>query len=321
MKKDSIDELRQVSRKLIRELGLLQLNTAHLKKKPQHWHALIEIGKEPGITTSKVGNLLLLSISAASRVVSALIADGLVDFKEGPDKREKYLHLTAKGHSELKHIDKFSNIKIKGAFEFLTEEDQQQIISALQKYASALEQSRQVRDSIKIHTLSTYRAIRQQIVSMIEDIQRNEFLLPITDEINACVLRAEEEFYYNNAANFWYAVDAQGTVIGSIGLKQINTHTAEIKKFFVKENYRGKGVASKLMTMLSKAALKHHFEHLYLGTVSTLHSAHGFYKKYGFTQIAKDDLPADFSIGSLDTLFFKVKVKDLQKRLSEGEMG
>lgn len=321
MKKDSIDALRQVSRKLIRELGLLQLNTAHLKKKPQHWHALIEIGKESGITTSKVGNLLLLSTSAASRVVNALIDDHLVSFKEGSDKREKYLYLTDKGRSELKYIDEFSNIKIKGAFEFLTEEDQQQIINAIQKYADALEKSRAVREHIKIHTLSTSRTIRKQIVAMIENIQKHEFLLPITEDLNACVLRAEEEFYYNKSYNFWYAVDEQGMVIGSIGLKNIDAHTAEIKKFFVAQNYRGKGVASKLMAALIKGAAKHNFDQLYLGTVSILHSAHGFYKKYGFTQITKEELPPVFSIGPLDTVFFKVKVKELQQRLAQQDMG
>jgi DNA-binding MarR family transcriptional regulator/N-acetylglutamate synthase-like GNAT family acetyltransferase len=321
MKKESIDALRQVSRKLIRELGLLQLNTAYLKKKPQHWHALIEIGKEPGMTTSKVGILLLLSISAASRVVNALIAEDLVSFKEGADKREKYLYLTEKGRLQLKHMDDFSNIKIKGAFEFLTEDDQEQIINAIQKYANALEKSREVREHIKIHTLSTSRAIRKQIVVMIEDIQKNEFLLPITEDLNATVLRAEEDFYYNNSYNFWYAVDAQGIVMGSIGLKQINAHTAEIKKFFVAKNYRGKGVSSKLMTTLIKAAIKHQFDQLYLGTVSTLHVAHGFYKKYGFKQIPKEDLPPTFSIGPLDTVFFKVKVEELKHRLSQQDMG
>lgn len=321
MKKESIDALRQVSRKLIRELGLLQLNTAHLKKKPQHWHALIEIGKEPGTTTSKMGNLLLLSTSAASRVVNALIDQDLVSFKDGVDKREKYLHLTEKGKAELHHIDNFSNVKIKGAFEFLTEEDQQQIISAIQKYANALERSRQVRERIKIHTLSTSRALRQQIVAMIEDIQKHEFLLPITDGLNACVLRAEEDFYYHNSTHFWYAVDAQGAIIGSIGLKKINEQMAEIKKFFVRKNYRGKGVSSKLMATLMKVAAKDKFEVLYLGTVSTLHSAHGFYKKYGFTQIQKEELPSDFIIGPLDTVFFKVTVKGLQQRLAQDEMG
>lgn len=311
MKKNNIDALRHVSRKLIRELGMLQLNSAHLKKTPQHWHALIEIGKEPGITGSKLGNLLLLSISAASRIVNALITQELVFVKEGSDKREKYLYLTDKGRAELKNIDEFSNTKIKGAFEFLTEEDQENIIQAIQKYANALERSREVRGQIKIHTLSTSRAIRKQIVAMIENIQRNEFLLPITDDINLCILKADEEFYYNKSYNFWYAVDHQGTVMGSIGLKKLDDHTGEIKKFFVAQSYRGKGVASKLMATLIKAALKHKFSELYLGTVGSLHAAHGFYKKYGFTQIAKADLPPTFSIGPLDTVFFKVKLEDL----------
>jgi DNA-binding MarR family transcriptional regulator/predicted GNAT family acetyltransferase len=315
MKRDNIDTLRHVSRKLIRELGMLQLTTSHLKKTPQHWHALIEIGKEPGITTSQVGSLLLLSISAMSRIVNALIAQDLVSFTEGRDKREKCLYLTEKGQEEIKNIDDFSNSKIKGAFEFLTPDEQNNVITAIQKYAGALEKSRLLREQVKIHTLSTSRALRKQIVTMIEEIQKQEFLLPITDEINGCILRAEEEFYYNNATNFWYAVDQKGTIIGSIGLKKLDDNTAEIKKFFVAQNYRGKGVSRKLMTTLVKAALKHRFQILYLGTVDRLHAAHGFYKKYGFAEITKEGLPPTFTLGPIDTVFFKVKVDELQRRL------
>lgn len=317
MKKDTINTLRDVSRKLIRELGILQLNQAHLKKAPQHWHALIEIAKEPGITTSQLGNLLLLSVSSTSRIVNALIDQDLVSFKEGTDKREKYLHITKKGQIEVSNMDEFSNTKIRGAFEFLTEEDQDQIIHAIQKYGEALKKSRLIREQIKIHTLSTSRAIRKQIIAMIENIQKGEFLLPITDDINACILRAEEEFYYNNSYNFWYAIDNNGRVIGSMGLKKIDDHRGEIKKFFVAQNYRGKGVAQKLMNALIKTASKHHFECLYLGTVSTLHAAQGFYQKYGFTKITKQQLPTGFQIGPLDTVFFQVTLEDLQHKLSQ----
>jgi DNA-binding MarR family transcriptional regulator/N-acetylglutamate synthase-like GNAT family acetyltransferase len=316
MKKETIDVLRHVSRKLIRELGMLQLNSAHLKKTPQHWHALIEIGKEPGITISKLGNLLLLSVSATSRLVNALIDYDLVGFKEGADKREKYLHVTKKGQIELENIDEFSNSKIKGAFEFLTEDDQTHIITAIQKYGEALEKSRLLREQVKIHTLSTSRTIRKQIIAMIEDIQKGEFLLPITDDINVGILRTEEEFYYNNSYNFWYAVDQQGTIIGSIGLKKIDSHNAEIKKLFVAQTYRGKGVAQKLLSTLVKAATKHKFDGLYLGTVDKLKAAQGFYKKYGFTQITKQQLPPEFNLCPIDTVFFKVSVEDLQNRVS-----
>lgn len=317
MKKESINTLREVSRKLIRELGILQLNQAHLKKSPQHWHALIEIAKEPGITTSQLGNLLLLSVSSTSRIVNALIDQDLVSFKEGTDKREKYLYLTKTGQLEVANMDEFSNTKIKGAFEFLTEEDQGQIILAIQKYGEALEKSRLIREQVKIHTLSTSRAIRKQIVAMIEHIQKGEFLLPITDDINAGILKAEEEFYYNNSYNFWYAVDKNGAIIGSMGLKKIDAHTGEIKKFFVVQNYRGKGVAQKLMNTLVKAASKHHFQNLYLGTVDALHAAHGFYQKYGFLRVTQQQLPPEFQIGPLDTFFFKATVEDLQHKLSQ----
>lgn len=312
MKKDTIDRLRNVSRKLIRELGMLQLNKAHLKNTPQHWHALIEIEKEPGITISKLGNLLLLSISAISRIVNALINQELVFFKEGTDKREKYLHITTKGQIEITNIDEFSNTKIKGAFEYLTEEEQSQIINAILKYGEALEKSRLIREQVKIHTISTSRTIRKQIIAMIEHIQKKEFLLPIADDINACILKAEEDFYYNNSYNFWYAIDNDGIVIGSIGLKKIDDHHAEIKKFFIDQRYRGKGVAQKLMATLIKAASKHHFDDLYLGTVDTLNAAQSFYQKYGFSKITKQQLPLGFNLCPVDKVFFKITVEDLQ---------
>jgi DNA-binding MarR family transcriptional regulator/N-acetylglutamate synthase-like GNAT family acetyltransferase len=317
MKKDRINNLRHVSRKLVRELGMLQLNKAHLKKTPQHWHALIEIAKEPNVTISKLGHLLLLSTSAMSRIVSALIDNELVAYREGSDKREKYLQITQKGEKEIANIDEFSNSKIKGAFEFLTDEDQEKIIHAIEKYGNALEKSRQLRDQVKIHRLSTPRPIRKQIINMIETIQKGEFSLPITNDINACILRAEEEFYYNNSYNFWYATDPNGTIIGSIGLKKIDDQKGEVKKFFIQQSYRGKNVAPKLVNALIQSAVKHGFETLYLGTVDILHAAHRFYEKYGFERNQKQELPSQFETCPLDTVFFKVKVEDLEHKLSQ----
>ncbi len=152
---------------------------------------------------------------------------------------------------------------------------------------------------------------------MIETIQKGEFSLPITDEINACIVRAEEEFYYNNSYNFWYATDPNGTIIGSIGLKKIDDQKGEVKKFFIQQSYRGKNVAPKLMNALIQSAVKHGFETLYLGTVDILHAAHRFYEKYGFERIQKQELPPQFEICPLDTVFFKVKVEDMEHKLSQ----
>jgi N-acetylglutamate synthase-like GNAT family acetyltransferase len=50
------------------------------------------------------------------------------------------------------------------------------------------------------------------------------------------------------------------------------------------------------MATLVKAAHKHHFDELYLGTVDILHAAQSFYKKYGFSQITAQQLPIEFNI-------------------------
>lgn len=317
MKKDRISRLRHLSRKLIRELGMLQLNQAQSGKTPQHWHALIEISKEPDITISKLADLLLLSISAASRIVDSLLKHGLIVFRDGVDRREKHLTITQKGQLEIESIDEYSNAKIIGAFEFLTSEDQEQIIDAMQKYGGALEKSRLLREQVKIRTLSTSRTLRKQIISMIENIQRHEFLLPVSDDINSCILKAEEEFYYNNSYNLWYATDNSGAIIGSIGLKKIDDSNAEIKKFFVDQKYRRKGVAQKLMTTLLKAASKHGFDCVYLGTVDKFQAALRFYEKYGFSRITEHHLPQGFDICPLDTVFLKAKVKVLSHKLAQ----
>lgn len=315
MNTDHINQLRYFSRKLMRELGMLQLNMSRTQKTPQHWHALIEISREADLTISRLGRLLLLSPSATSRVINALVKNGLVTFKDGIDKREKYLSLTAKGEQEIKEIDEFSNLKIKGAFSLLSQQDQQQIITAMQTYTEALEKNRQLQEQVKILTLSTSRTIRNQIIRMITHIQKDEYLLPVTEEVNACVLKAEEDFYFHRSYNFWYAVDDQGIVIGSIGLKKIDNENAEIKKFFVHQDYRGKGVAQKLMQTAIKAAIKHNFSEVYLGTVTVLQAAHRFYEKYGFSRIKKNQLPKLFKATPIDTVFFKAHIEQLKNKM------
>ncbi len=311
MKTKYIDPLRLESRILIRELGLLQLNNANSEVSPGHWHALIEISREPGTTISKLGQQLLMSVSTISRLVSSLTRHGFLILQAGNDKREKYLRLTNKGQSEIQKIDAFSNSKIKGAFELLTSEEIDQIITSISIYSHALEKSRMIRENVTVATLPTSRTVRKQIVNMIADIQANEFQIPITDEINLCVLRAEADFYYGQSYNFWYATDDKGRIIGSIGLKKVDNQHAEVKKFFVTKEYRGKGVAQKLLETLLKAASKHQFDFLVLGTVDTLKAAHRFYNKYGFELIEQKNLPGKFDVCHLDTVFFKANVKEL----------
>lgn len=303
-----INQFRFGARKLVRELGILDLDKTQLGHTPKYWHALIEISNHPKITLAALSELLVLTPSTMTRLVASLLKDKLIKSVPGLDKREKYLVLTPKGNEAIAEVDAFSNKKILGAFQFLSEKERVDIANALLKYANALERSRQQAVSVEIHTLSSSRVLRRQVIKFITNIQKNEFQIPVSDEINIGILKAENEYHYHRSCNFWYAVDEAGCIIGSIGLKKINDHQAELKKFFVAQPYRGKGVAQQLFETLMAAATKHQFNTIYLGTVKQLAGARRFYEKAGFKAIQKKQLPSSFEICALDTHFYQLSL-------------
>lgn len=314
--KSYISHLRQESRKLVRELGMLTLSQPTRGCSDTQWHALIEAQQTPGITSKELSGRLLLSPSATSRLVEGLVESQLIETRPSTDKREKGLHITSLGKAEIKKIDAFTNPRIIGALDLMSEPERQQLLKSIQSYGSALEKSRIERESIKIHTITSSRPLRQQIIHMIETIQIGEFGIPITPEINASILRAEEEFTYDNRCHFWYATNQDGHIVGSIGLKQVSAKVGEVKKFFVRKDFRGKGIANKLMKKLFSEAKKSGFDTIFLGTVSLLEAAQSYYEKIGFERIKKSDLPAEFEVCPLDTEFFKGPVNNILKYFS-----
>lgn len=59
--------------------------------------AVVMLGYGPGMTNDKLRRILHLSHPGSVRLVDRLVADGLVERREGRDKRETALHLTRRG--------------------------------------------------------------------------------------------------------------------------------------------------------------------------------------------------------------------------------
>jgi DNA-binding MarR family transcriptional regulator/GNAT superfamily N-acetyltransferase len=312
-----ISELRQFSRKLIRELGMLSLNQPQKAKNPAHWHALIEIAHSTDLSLSELSARLLLSLSASSRIVDVLIKQGFVRTLEIQDRRQKILMITPLGQNEIVKIDDFSNARIRGALDYLTSEKQAMILESIESYSLALEQSRYEREGVKIKTLPANKFVRAEVKQMIEDIQCHEFGLHIDESLNANVLSPQEDFHYNGGCNFWYAASLDGDVIGSIGVKRLNNTAGEIKKFFIYKEHRSKGISRKLFAKVAQSACKNGFSMLYLGTVSRLKAAHRFYEKIGFKSLPSQELPAEFKIGPLDDCFYGIETLKLVQSLAE----
>lgn len=79
------------------------------------------------------------------------------------------------------------------------------------------------------------------------------------------------------------------TPIGCAAFKEYDQATAEVKRVFVNENYRGKGLAKLLLIELEKQAKQNDFSRLILETSQNNTLAIKFYSSIGYSKI--DNFP------------------------------
>ena len=74
-------------------------------------------------------------------------------------------------------------------------------------------------------------------------------------------------------------------LIGCIGLRPFRNKIAEMKRMYVDEEYRGKGIGEKLLKSFLEKARQLKYERIWLDTLPELKAANSLYKKYGFKEM------------------------------------
>ncbi len=145
---------------------------------------------------------------------------------------------------------------------------------------------------------------RDAVIELILPIQQREFGIAIGLQDQPDLLDIPG-FYQQQAGNFWLALH-EGVVIGSIALLDIGNAQAALRKMFVAAPFRGKshGVAQRLLEALLDWCELKQVREIYLGTTTQFIAAQRFYRKNGFTEIAKAELPAGFPVMAVDSVFF-----------------
>lgn len=142
------------------------------------------------------------------------------------------------------------------------------------------------------------------VIASILAIQRDEFGFDISAD-DQPDLREIPTFYQQGAGDFWLA-RVDGTVVGTIGLKDIGHSEGALRKMFVDAAHRGASlsVAARLLKVLLRTAAQRGLRRVYLGTTDRFAAAHRFYEKQGFERVAPEALPASFPRMALDTRFY-----------------
>lgn len=111
------------------------------------------------------------------------------------------------------------------------------------------------------------------------------------EAMNVVARDTQDEFarlYFKNGAGIWLAC-LEEKVVGCIALRAMSQFTdgGEVKRLYVKPEYRGRGIATALLDALQSHATNSGCRWLYLDTADNMTSAIRFYEQQGYERCAR----------------------------------
>lgn len=284
----TILELREFSRKLVRELGFMRTTLADSDLAPSAVHAVIEIGMAPGISAKDLGNILRLDKSNTSRQVARLEAGGLVRRAvSDDDARTSELYLTPAGQKLREKIDRFATDQVSNALRRLVPEDQQSLVRFLALYADALAQDNAVKTTIG--SAEAPRILEGYQPGCIGDIASLHARFysdawgfgPVFEQKVATELAGFAATLPADGKALWLYSE-NGRALASLAIDGNNeTGVAHLRWFIVDESLRGSGVGRQLMANAMQF-VDQRFSETYLWTFRGLDAARHLYESFGF---------------------------------------
>ncbi len=127
------------------------------------------------------------------------------------------------------------------------------------------------------------------MINIIRTISKNQDFVDLVRHLDAdlAIRDGDEHSFYdqfNKIDQIKYVVVLyeNDISIGCGAIKKLNAETTEIKRMYVAEAYRGKGIASKLLTELEKWSRELSFKKCVLETGKKQIEAIGLYKKNNY---------------------------------------
>jgi len=96
---------------------------------------------------------------------------------------------------------------------------------------------------------------------------------------------ADLEVKYGQPQGRLYVAYRDDELAGCVGLRKIDAQNCEMKRLYVKEEFRGKGIGDTLAKLIIAEAKKQGYSHMLLDTLPFLETAIHMYRSYGFYEI------------------------------------
>ncbi|WP_305814349.1 bifunctional helix-turn-helix transcriptional regulator/GNAT family N-acetyltransferase [Photobacterium leiognathi] len=277
-------QLRQLSRQLVRQLGMLNSQCGQLALTPVQAHTLIELEQGP-CTVNQMAERLRVDKSNASRNLAMLLNQGLIDSVPNPDdKRSQLSQLTSDGKRTLTALHHQLDQDTQAILDQLDQDEIDQLESSLLRYYKAL--------TITEHQHSyTIRAItpldNAAVAALIRRVSAEYGLTPDKGFSVAEPHLDDLCQHYQTANSRYWVIEKNNRILGCGGIAPLagDTQWSELQKVFFLPELRGKGLARTLTVKALKFARDNGFKGCYLETTEVLKEAVILYQSLGFIDI------------------------------------
>lgn len=152
--------------------------------------------------------------------------------------------------------------------------------------------------SLQINIASFNKQYQSDIDILMEEI-RDEFsesIAPPKLPINIEPIQLPDKYL---------VVLANNKVVGTITITKLKNDNSVLKRMFLNKNFRGQGIAESLLENVTNWAIENKLITIFLGTMTQFKAAQKFYEKHGFEKISLENLPNDFPLNPVDSIFYK----------------
>lgn len=271
--------IRQYNRLLVRELGVFKPVESLTM---QLGHILLELEEKGQLSIKELSKSIQVDPSTMSRNLKKLQKSELVKWENDAfDKRIKLFQITKKAKKLTAKIHELANDQIEKTLQFLKKEDQEILVSILDKYQRALRKVRLLNDV-------NIRPIQQKDNAAIERIikktlEEHDAVKPGTvyfDPQTAYLY----EYYLDMKLGKYFIIEIDGKIIGGSGFGPVAGHpdTCELQKIYFLPKGRGIGLGYKMIRFCMEEARKMGYTKMYLESMPELKAGVKLYENLGF---------------------------------------
>ena len=131
----------------------------------------------------------------------------------------------------------------------------------------------------KIETGEEILGAKNLIIEYIQWLNQDLGFQNIDDELNNFPEK------YKEPEGAFIIAKVNNEVIGCVGIRKIENKIGEMKRLFVNDNYKGRGIGKKLVEKIIEEAKIKNYEKIRLDTLNTMKAALDIYYKNGFYKI------------------------------------